>query len=76
MALLQLEDWLPSVSLPVQVSTGSPSGLTWLLYKCACCGGQSMALLQLEDPLELVVKGRDFLPVPCLYFVAIYDLNC
>ena len=26
--------WLPSVSLPIKVSAGSPIGLTWLLYKC------------------------------------------
>ena len=26
------------------------------------CGGQSMVLLQLKDPLELFVKRREFLP--------------
>ena len=27
-----------------------------------CCGGLSMVLLQLKDPLELFLKSREFLP--------------
>ena len=38
------------------------SGLAWSLCKCAVCGGLSMVLLQLKDPLELFVKRREFLP--------------
>ena len=50
-----------AVSSQVWVSAGSPSGLAWLLYKCAAWGGLSMVLLQLKEPLELFVKRREFL---------------
>ena len=41
---------------------GSSSGLAWSLNKCLACGGLSMVLLQLKDPLELFMKSREFLP--------------
>ena len=39
------------------------SVLALLLYKCeAKCGGLSMVLLQLKDPLELFVRRGEFPP--------------
>ena len=54
---------LPSVSSQVRVSAGSPSGLASGRYiNVRRCGGLSMVLLQLKDPLELFVKSIEFPP--------------
>ena len=37
-------------------------GLVTIFINVQCCGGLSVMLLQLKDPLELFVKKREFLP--------------
>ena len=38
------------------------SGLAWSHYKCAAYGRLPMVVLQLKDPLELLLMTREFLP--------------
>ena len=40
----------------------SPSGWPGRYINVRSCGGLSMVLMQLKDPLELFVKIREFLP--------------
>ena len=54
--------WLPSVSLQVRVSAGSPSGLAWSLYKCAALW---------RTAYGLSARVGNFFPVPGFYLVAI-----
>ena len=36
------------------------------------CGGLSMVLLQMKDPLDVFVKIRDFFLVPDFYLITIW----
>ena len=46
----------------VRVSAGSPfTGWPGHYINVRDCGGLTMVILQLEDPLELFVKRREFL---------------
>ena len=46
--------WLPSVSSQVRVSTGSPSGLAWSLYKCSALWRAAYGLSATERPLGTI----------------------
>ena len=47
--------WLPTVSSKAGVSPGR-------FIKVWHCGGLSVVLLQLKDPLQLIMKRKEFLP--------------
>ena len=61
--------WLPSMSLQVRVSAGSPSGLAWSLYKCAALWKTAYGPSATERPLGTIL---DFFPVTGFYLVAIW----
>ena len=46
--------WLPSVSLQVRVSAGSPSGLVWSLYKCGALWRTAYGPFAIERPLGTI----------------------
>ena len=66
--------WLPCVSLQVRDCAGShQAGLPGRYINVRRCGGLAMAPPQQEDPLELFVKRREFLP--CSGFLSRRDMT-
>ena len=54
--------WLLSVNCILSLHWIPNAGQPGCYINVGRCGGLSMVLLQLKDPLELFVKSREFLP--------------
>ena len=71
------DTWLPSVSLQIRVSNGSPySGLAWSLYKCAALCRAVFGSSATERPLWTIREEKG---ISSRFQVSIswrYDLSC